>query len=231
MPLFITVQEAVDLIPDGATIMFGGFLGCGSAHKIIDALSKSGKGNFTMIANDASLPNGPDGGAYYATAKLVHNRQIKHLIVSHVGTNPEVAQQVGEGFLKLDLIPQGSLAEMIRAGGAGLGGVITPTGVGTIVEENQSIVYGAQEFGDRKYLIMKPLRADFAVISGHKIDKAGNIWYKGTARNFNPLMATAAAVVIAEADQMVEVGAFAPEDVVTTGALIDYVVDGGTCNG
>jgi acetate CoA/acetoacetate CoA-transferase alpha subunit len=207
--------------------MFGGFLGCGSAHKFIDALSKSGKGNFTMIANDASLPNGPDGGAYYATAKLVHNRQIKRLIVSHVGTNPEVAQQLAEGALKLDLVPQGSLAEMIRAGGAGLGGVITPTGVGTIVEENKDIVYGTEEYGGRKYLVMKPLRADFAVISGYKIDKAGNIWYKGTARNFNPVMATAAAVVIAEADHVVDVGSIAPQDVVTAGALIDYVVDGG----
>ncbi|NCB64357.1 MAG: 3-oxoacid CoA-transferase subunit A [Clostridia bacterium] len=227
MERFISIQEAVDMIPDGATIMFGGFLGCGSAHKIIDALSKSGKGNFTMIANDASLPNGPDGGAFYATAKLVHNKQIRHLIVSHVGTNPEVAQQLSEGTLKLDLVPQGSLAEMIRAGGAGLGGVITPTGVGTIVEDNQEIVYGSQEFGGRNYLIMKPLHADFAIISGYKIDKAGNIWYKGTARNFNPLMATAADVVIAEADQVVEIGAFAPEDVMTTGALINYVVDGG----
>ncbi len=227
MPKFISVQEAADMIPEGATIMFGGFLGCGSAHKIIDALSKSGKGNFTMIANDASLPNGPDGGAYYATAKLVNNRQIRRLIVSHVGTNPEVARQVNEGTLKLDLVPQGSLAEMIRAGGAGLGGVITPTGVGTIVADNKEIVYGQQEFGGRAYLIMKPLHADFAIISGYKVDKAGNIWYKGTARNFNPLMAMAADVVIAEADHVVEVGEFAPEDVVTTGALVHYVADGG----
>lgn len=227
MPKFITLQEAVELIPDGATIMFGGFLGCGAAHKIIDALSGSGKGGFTMIANDAALPNGPDGGAYYATAKLVHNRQIKRLIVSHVGTNPEVAQQVNEGFLKLDLVPQGSLAEMIRAGGGGLGGVITPTGVGTIVEENREIVYGTEEFGGRKYLVMKPLRADAAIISGHRIDRAGNIWYKGTARNFNPLMATAADLVIAEADHVVERGEIPPEDIVTSGALIDYVVDGG----
>jgi len=189
--------------------------------------SKSGKGGFTVIANDAALPNGPDGDAFYATAKLVHNKQIAHLIVSHVGTNPEVAQQLGEGTLKLDLVPQGSLAEMIRAGGAGLGGVITPTGVGTLVEDNKEIVYGSQEFGGRKYLVMKPLHADFAIISGYKIDKAGNIWYKGTARNFNPLMATAADVVIAEADQVVEIGAFGPEDVMTTGALINYVVDGG----
>lgn len=227
MPKFITLREVVDLIPDGGTIMFGGFLGCGAAHKIIDALSQSGKSGFTMIANDASLPNGPDGGAYYATAKLVHNRQIKRLIVSHVGTNPEVAQQVNEGSLMLDLVPQGSLAEMIRAGGGGLGGVITPTGVGTIVEENDRITYGAQEFSGRRYLVMKPLRADVAVISGHRIDKAGNIWYKGTTRNFNAIMATAADLVIAEADHLVEVGAIPPEDIVTPGVFVDYVVDGG----
>lgn len=227
MAKFITVEEAVALIPDGASIMFGGFMGCGNAHKIIDALSKSGKGNFTMISNDASMPGGPMGEDFYGVAKLVHNHQIKHLIATHVGLNPEVAQQMNDGSMKVDLIPQGTLAEMIRSGGAGLGGVLTPTGFGTIVQDYKDYVHSVQEIDGRKYLLMKPLRADFAIISGYKIDKAGNVWYKGDTRNFNLVMATAADVVIAEADHVVEIGEIEPEDVVTSGILVKYVVDGG----
>ncbi len=227
MAKFISVQEAVDLIPDGATIMFGGFMGCGNAHKIIDALSKSGKGGFTMIGNDASMPGGPLGEEYYGVAKLIHNKQVKHLIATHVGLNPEVAQQMNEGTLKVDLIPQGSLAEMIRAGGAGLGGVLTPTGVGTIVEDNKDFVCGKVEVDGKTYLHMKPVKADFAIINGYNVDKAGNVWYKGTTRNFNLVMATAANVVIAEADHVVETGEIAPENVHTYGVFVDYVVDGG----
>ncbi len=227
MAKFITIEEAVALIPDGASIMFGGFMGCGNAHKIVDALSKSGKGNFTMISNDASMPGGPMGEDYYGVAKLIHNRQIKHLIATHVGLNPEVAQQMNEGFLKVDLIPQGSLAEMIRASGAGLGGVLTPTGFGTIVQDYKDYVHSVQEIDGRKYLLMKPLHADFAIISGNQIDKAGNVWYKGTTRNFNLVMATAADVVIAEADHVVELGGIEPENVMTSGVFVSYVVDGG----
>ena len=227
MAKFISVQEAVDLIPDGATIMFGGFMGCGNAHKIIDALSKSGKGGFTMIGNDASMPGGPLGEEYYGVAKLIHNKQVKHLIATHVGLNPEVAQQMNEGTLKVDLIPQGSLAEMIRAGGAGLGGVLTPTGVGTIVEDNKDFVCGKVEVDGKTYLHMNPVKADFAIINGYNVDKAGNVWYKGTTRNFNLVMATAANVVIAEADHVVETGEIAPENVHTYGVFVDYVVDGG----
>ena len=184
MAKFVSLEEAVALIPDGATIMCGGFMGCGNAHKIIDALSKSGKGNFTLISNDASQPGGPLGEDYYGVAKLVHNGQISHLIATHVGLNPEVAVRMHDGSMKVDLIPQGSLAEMIRAGGAGLGGVLTPTGVGTIVEDNKDFVLGKVTVDGREYLHMRPLRADVAIICGHKIDKAGNVWYKGTTRNF-----------------------------------------------
>ena len=128
--------------------------------------------------------------------------------------------------LEVNLIPQGSLAEMIRAGGAGLGGVLTPTGVGTIVEDSP-LCLGKQTIDGKEYLLMKPLHADFALIGGHMIDKFGNIWYKGTTRNFNIVMATAADVVIAEADNLVEVGDIEPENVVTSGAFINYIVDGG----
>lgn len=231
MAQVISVKEAVALIPSGATIMMGGFLGCGSAHQIVDALSKSDKGGFTVIGNDAGIHNGPDGGAFYATAKLVHNKQVAHLIVSHVGMNPEVAQQMNEGTLKLSLIPQGSLAEMIRAGGAGLGGVLTPTGVGTIVEENTAFVLGKQTIEGREHLLMRPITADVAILSGHKVDRAGNIWYKATARNFNPLMATAAKLVIVEADHVVDAGTIEPENVVTPGPYVGYIVDGGEANG
>ena len=226
MAKFVTVEEAVALIPDGATIMVGGFMGCGNAHKIIDALSKSGKGNFTLISNDGSMPGGPLGEDYYGIAKLIHNHQVKHLIATHVGLNPEVAQQMNEGTMKVDLIPQGSLAEMIRANGAGLGGVLTPTGVGTIVEDSPFCL-GKQTIDGKEYLLMKPIRADFALINGHIVDKFGNVWYKGTTRNFNIVMATAADVVICEADNVVEIGDIEPENVVTSGAFVNYIVDGG----
>ena len=134
---------------------------------------------------------------------------------------------MNEGTLKVDLIPQGSLAEMIRAGGAGLGGVLTPTGVGTIVEDNKDFVCGKVEVDGKTYLHMKPVKADFAIINGYNVDKAGNVWYKGTTRNFNLVMATAANVVIAEADHVVETGEIAPENVHTYGVFVDYVVDGG----
>ena len=226
MTKFVSLQEAVDLIPDGASIMCGGFMGCGSAHKILDALSKSGKGGFTVISNDGSMPNGPDGGAHYGIAKLIHNRQVSHLITSHIGLNPEVAAHMNEGSIKVDLIPQGSLAEMIRAGGAGLGGVLTPTGLGTIVEENQEFVLGRVAVDGRDYLHMRPLRADIALISGYRMDRNGNVWYKGTTRNFNLPMATAADVVIAEVDHVVEIGEIEPENVHTYGVFVDYAVDG-----
>ncbi len=225
MPKFVSIEEAAKLIPDGATVMFGGFMGCGSAHKLIDALSKSGVKDLTVIANDASMPGGPLGEEYYALAKLVHNKQIKKLIATHVGLNPEVAtQNMVDGTLEVVLIPQGSMAEMIRAGGGGLGGVLTPTGVGTIVEENPYCL-GKQTINGRDYLLMAPLHADFAVIAGAKIDKNGNVWYKGDTSNFNIIMATAADTVIAEAEEIVE--QITPEDVRTSGVFVDYVVEGG----
>ena len=226
MPKFVSIEEAVKLIPDGATVMFGGFMGCGSAHKFIDALSKSGVKDLTMICNDGSMPGGPMGEDYYGVAKLIHNGQVTHLIATHVGLNPEVAARMNDGSMKVDLIPQGSLAEMIRAGGAGLGGVLTPTGVGTIVEDSP-LCMGKQTINGKEYLLMQPVHADFAIINGHTVDKFGNVWYKGTTRNFNIVMATAADVVICEADNLVEIGDIEPENVVTSGAFVNYIVDGG----
>jgi len=227
MAKIITLEGAVNLIPDGASIMVSGFMGCGTAHKIIDALSKSGKGGFTLICNDAGMPGGPLGEDFYGVAKLVHNKQVKKLFATHVGLNPEVAEQMNSGEMEVTLIPQGSMVEMIRAGGAGLGGVITPTGFGTIVEEANH-VHGSIEIDGKHYLVEKPLRADVSIICGYKVDKAGNVWYKGTTSNFSIVMATAADMVIAEADNLVEIGGIEPEDVRTPGVYVDYIVDGGS---
>ena len=226
----VLAAEAIASISDGAAIMCGGFMGCGSAHTVIKALSESGVKDITLICNDASYPNGPDGEDYYGVAKLIHNRQVKKLITSHVGLNPEVGRQMGEGTLEVVLVPQGSLVEMIRAGGYGLGGIITPTGLGTIVEEHAH-VHGKVEIEGRTYLIEKPLRADFALINGYRIDKIGNVWYKGTTRNFNQVMAMACKTVIAEADCLVEVGEIEPENVMTPGILVDYIVERNMSNG
>ena len=227
MNKIISVKEAVDMIPDGATIMFGGFLGCGSAHHIINALAESGKKDFTIIGNDCGMATGPNGEEFYGMAKLIHNHQVKRVIATHVGMTPDVGtQNMVEKTLQVDLVPQGSLAEMIRAGGAGLGGVLTPTGVGTIVEDSP-LCLGKQTIDGKEYLLMKPLHADFALVNAYKIDQAGNMWYKGTTRNFNVVAATAADVVIAEADNLVEIGDIDPENVVTSGAFVNYIVDGG----
>lgn len=225
MPKFVSIEEAVKLIPDGASIMFGGFMGCGNAHKFIDALSKSGVKDLTMICNDGSMPGGPMGEDYYGVAKLIHNKQVKKLIATHVGLNPEVAtQSMQDGTLEVILVPQGSLAEMIRAGGYGLGAVVTPTGVDTLVEQSPYCL-GRQTIEGKDYLLMKPVTAEWCIIKGYKVDKLGNVWYKGTGRNFSPLMATAAKHVIVEAENLVDVGEILPEDVMTPGILVDYIVE------
>lgn len=225
MPKWITAAEAAKLIPPGASLMVGGFMGCGSPHKIIAELAKLGTRDLVLIGSDGSMPNGPDGEDFYGVAKLIHNKQVKKLVATHVGLNPEVALQMNEGTLEVELVPQGSLAEMMRAGGAGLGGVLTPTGFGTIVEE-ASHVHSIVEIDGKRYLLERPVRADFALINGYRADRAGNVWYKGSTRNFNLAMATAADVVILEADHVVDVGAIEPENVMTQGVLITYAVNG-----
>lgn len=226
MSKIISIKEAVDLIPDGASIMFGGFLGRGSAHHIIEALAASGKKDLTIIGNDCGMAVGPNGD-YFGMAKLVHNKQVKRVIATHVGMTPDVGEQnMVDKTLEVNLIPQGTLAEMVRAGGAGLGGVLTPTGVGTIVEESPFCL-GKQTIDGKEYLLMKALKADFAILNAHLVDKNGNMWFKGTTRNFNPLMATAGETVIVEADNVVECGDILPENVHTTGAVVNYIVDGG----
>ena len=219
----ISAEQAVEMIPDGAVIFMGGFLGCGQAHDIVDALANSNKGNFTLIANDMSRETGPRGERYFGISKLIHNHQVSRVIATHVGLSPEVGQQANEGTLQVDLVPQGSLAEMIRAGGAGLGGVLTPVGVGTMVESS-SFTQSRLTLDGRDYLLMKPLRADVALLGGYQADQYGNVWYKGTMRNFNIPMATAADLVIVEVEHLVDTKEIGMENVHTYGILVDYIV-------
>lgn len=209
----ISVKEAVSKIKDGSVLLFGGFLGCGSPHKVIDALIESGVKDLTIVCNDTAYVD-------MGVGRLVVSGQLKKAIVSHVGTNKETGRQMSEGTLNVELVPQGTLAERIRAGGAGLGGVLTPIGIGTIVEEGkEKITVDGKEF-----LLEKPIRGDFALLFGSKVDKKGNIYYNAATRNFNPLMATAADCVIVEAEELVEVGEIAPEVVVTPHVFVDYIV-------
>ena len=221
----ITAKEAAAMIPEGATIMCGGFLACGQARAIVKELVASGKGGFTLIGNDMARAVGPMGEEFYGIAELIHNKQVKRVIATHVGMSPEVGEQSAAGTLEVNLIPQGTLAEMIRAGGAGLGGVLTPTGVDTLVEESPFCL-GKQEINGKQYLLMAPLRADVALLGTYKCDEAGNCWYKGTMRNFNPVMATAADLVIAETEYVVPVGEIEPENIHTYGICVNYIVEG-----
>lgn len=215
MKKLISIEEAVEMIHDGMTIMIGGFLGCKNPFKIVDAMIDKGVKDITLIANDTAFPE-------IGIGKLIVNKQVKRLITSHIGTNKETGNQMNAGELDVELVPQGTLAERIRAGGAGLGGVLTPTGLGTVVEEGKEVI----EVDGKKYLLEKPLKADIALIVGAKVDKKGNIQYNKATRNFNPLMATAADVVIVEADEVVEIGEIDQDHVVTPGIFVDYIVGG-----
>lgn len=211
----VSMAEAVSRVQPGMTVMIGGFMGCGNPHGLVEALCVAGLTDLTLIATDTSRPG-------FGIAKLVEQRRLRKLYASHVGLNPAVAAQLNAGELEVELVPQGTLAERIRAGGAGLGGVLTPTGLGTPVADGKPVI----EVDGRRFLLEKPLRADVALIAGSTIDRLGNVWYRGTTRNFNTVMATAADLVIAEAEHLVEVGAIAPENVVTPGVLVDLIVEG-----
>ena len=212
----VTLDEALNHIKSGMTVAVGGFLGCGTPHTIINALAKKGVKDLTLICNDTAYVD-------FGTGKLIVNKQIKKLYASHIGTNKETGNQMNAGELEVHLNPQGTLAERLRAAGTGLGGFLTPTGVGTPIEEGKQKMV----IDGKTYLLEKPLKADIALILGHKVDKKGNIVYRGATRNFSPLMALAADVVIVEAENLVEVGEISPDDVETPGMLVDYIVVGG----
>ena len=215
MDKIISVKEAVSKVKDGMTVMIGGFLGNGSPEKLIDALVESGVKNLTLICNDTSFPDKGVG-------KLIVNKQIAKVYTSHIGTNPHSNEQLNSGELKIEFCPQGTLIERIRAAGAGLGGVLTPTGMGTIVAEGKEII----NVDGKDFLLEKPLRADVALIGASLGDKSGNLIYRGSSQNFNPIIATAADLVIAEIKEIVEVGEIPEENVKTQAIFVDFIVEG-----
>jgi acetate CoA/acetoacetate CoA-transferase alpha subunit len=210
----ISAAAAANLIPDGASVMIGGFMGVGSPHRIIAALVARGAKNLTIIANDTARPG-------VAIGKLITGGCVAKAIVSHIGTNPETQRLMLDGKLEVDLVPQGTLAERIRAGGSGLGGVLTATGLGTLAGEGAQVV----RVGTSDYLVAPALRADFAIVAARSADYSGNLVYSLTARNFNPLMAMAADIVIAESNETVPLGVLAPDAIHTPGILIDHLIE------
>lgn len=209
-----TLEQALAKINDGMTVMFGGFTNIGSANKLCRAIADKGVKNLHLIANDCG------NDKFDGLGTLILEHCVTEFTGSHVGLNPQVAVQMNEGSLKANLIPQGTLAERIRCGGTGLGGVLTPTGVGTIVEEGKQKI----EVNGKVYLLEIPLRAEVAVVKAWKADTFGNLVYRGTGRNFNPMMAMAADFVIAEVEEIVEVGEINPDHVVTPGVCVNMVV-------
>lgn len=215
MAKIISAAEAAAKVKDGMTVMVGGFLGCGTPQTLVDQVLANGTKDLTLVCNDTAFPDSGVG-------KLIVNRQFKQVIVSHIGTNPETGRQMNAGELAVDLVPQGTLAERIRSAGFGLGGILTPTGVGTPVEAGKQKL----TIDGKDYLLELPIKADVALIKAYKADKAGNLVFRKAARNFNPLMATAAQVVIVEAQNIVETGEIDPDEVMTPGIFVNYLVQG-----
>lgn len=209
----ISVKDAVAMVPDGASLMIGGFMGVGTSERLIDGLVRQGKRNLTVIANDTAWPGRGIG-------KLVSAGLVSRTVASHIGLNRETQQQMIAGKMAVDLVPQGTLIERIRAGGFGLGGILTPTGVGTVVEEGKRRI----EVDGKSYLLETALRADFALVHAFLADYSGNLYYALTARNFNPVIAMAADTVIVTAEHIVPVGVITPDHVVTPAAIVDYLV-------
>ena len=212
----VSAEEAVAMIPDGASIMVGGFMGVGTPERLLDELVRQKKSGLSLISNDAAILG-------TGVAKLFEGAQVSRMIGTHIGLNPKAQQQMLGKHINVDLIPQGTFVERIRAGGCGLGGVLTPTGVGTLVEEGKQKI----EVSGKAFLLETALRADFALVHAFLADYLGNLAYALTARNFNPVMAMAADTVIVTAEHIVPVGVIAPDHVVTPGPLVDYIVSNG----
>lgn len=215
MSKITTIEQAMQNIEDGMTLMIAGFLAVGTPEVLVDALVIQGTKQLTVIANDTAFPDKGIG-------KLVVDGRLKKVIVSHIGTNPETGRQMNTGKIEVELVPQGTLAERVRAGGAGLGGILTPTGIGTMVAEGKEVI----TVDGKGFLLEKPLRADVALIKAYQADTAGNLIFRRSARNFNPLMAMAAKVVIVEAENIVEAGQIDPDQVMTPGIFVDWIVQG-----
>jgi acetate CoA/acetoacetate CoA-transferase alpha subunit len=209
----IKPEDAAALIPDGAVILVGGFMGVGSPHRLIDALAARKVRDLTLVCNDTAMPGTGVG-------KLITAGCISRVIASHIGLNPETQAKMISGEIEVELVPQGTLVERIRAGGVGLGGVLTPTGIGTTVAEGKQVI----EVDGKPFLLEKPIRGDFALLGCHHADYAGNLAYVLTAHNFNPIMALAGAVVIAEPEHILPIGMITPDAVKTPGVLVKHIV-------
>lgn len=210
-----SAQEAIKDIPDNATLMLGGFGLCGIPENLILALRDKGIKGLTCISNNAGVDN-------FGIGLLLQQKQVKKMISSYVGENALFEQMVLSGELEIELNPQGTLSERIRAGGAGIGGFYTPTGFGTIVADGKDIRY----FDGRPYVLELPLKADFSLVKAYKADKMGNLIYRKTARNFNPMMASAGKITIAEVEEIVEVGELDPEEIITPGIYVQRIIKG-----
>ena len=209
----IALDQAVAMIPDGASLMIGGFMGVGTPERVMDEIIRQGRRDLTVIANDTAKPG-------VGIGKLVGAKLLRKAIVSHIGLNPETQKQMMAETLEVELVPQGTLIERIRAGGFGLGGILTPTGVGTVVEEGKRRI----DVDGKSYLLETALRANFALVHAFLADYLGNLSYALTARNFNPVIAMAADTVIVTAEHIVPVGVIAPDHVVTPAPLVDYLI-------
>ena len=209
----LEIGDVTKHLRDGMSIMFGGFKGVGTPERLVQAILDSGVKNLTIIGNDTSFVETGVG-------PLITNNRVSKVIASHIGLNPETGKKMIAGEMEVELVPQGTLAERIRCGGAGLGGFLTPTGVGTVAEEGKQklIIDGVEQ------LVELPLKADLAIILAHKSDKIGNLVYRLSCRNFNPLVALAATTVIVEVKEVVQTGAIDPDEVMTPAALVDYIV-------
>ena len=209
----IALDQAIAMIPDGASLMIGGFMGVGTPERVMDEIIRQGRRDLTVIANDTAKPG-------VGIGKLVGAKLLRKAIVSHIGLNPETQKQMMAETLEVELVPQGTLIERIRAGGFGLGGILTPTGVGTVVEEGKRRI----DVDGKSYLLETALRANFALVHAFLADYLGNLSYALTARNFNPVIAMAADTVMVTAEHIVPVGVIAPDHVVTPAPLVDYLI-------
>jgi acetate CoA/acetoacetate CoA-transferase alpha subunit len=209
----LPLDQAVAMIPDGASLLIGGFMSVGTPERVVDEIVRQRKSGLTVIANDTASPG-------HGIGKLVSAKLLRKAIVSHIGLNPETQKQMLAGDLEVELVPQGTLIERIRAGGCGLGGILTQTGIGTPVETGKQQV----KVDGKSYLLEVALRADYALVQAFLADYIGNLTYALTGRNFNPVMALAGETVIAGADHIVPVGVIAPDHVVTPAPVVDYLV-------
>jgi acetate CoA/acetoacetate CoA-transferase alpha subunit len=214
----ISREEISFILQDGMTVMIGGFMGVGTPEGIVSIILEEGIKDLTLITDDTAFVDTGVG-------PLIVNHRVKKAITTHIGKNPEAGRQMIAGEMEVDLVPMGTFVERVRAGGAGLGGILTPTGVGTIVEEGKEKL----TVDGRDYLLEKPLHAEIALLKAYKADKNGNLIYRKAARNFNPLMALAADLVIAEVEQIVEIGEMDPDEVMTPGVLVDRIFIQGGC--